>query len=130
MYNRNIALWHSHGWYYEQRLNRWEWQRARLFQVVEDIGPMAFTIPYLIPMLENAGANVFVPRERDIQSHEVIVDNDTYMDNSEWYAETSNNKNNWMAGTIKGFSVGTLPYKSGDNPFRFGTYRQIKADSI
>ena len=37
---------------------------------------MAYTLPMLVPMLENAGANVFVPRERDWQVHEVIVDND------------------------------------------------------
>jgi hypothetical protein len=130
LYNRNIALWHSHGWYYEQRLNRWEWQRARLFQVVEDIGPMAFTVPYLIPMLENAGANVFVPRERDLQTNEVIVDNDTHKDSLNWYKETSLATHIWENGTNEGFSIGILPYKSGDNPFRFGTFRQIKADSI
>lgn len=37
-------------------------------------------IPYLIPMLENAGANVFTPRERDTQKQEVIVDNDGNLD--------------------------------------------------
>ena len=73
---KNILLWHSHGWYYNNKEKRWMWQRARLFQTVEDVGPLSFTIPYLIPMLENAGANVFVPRERDIQLNEVIVDND------------------------------------------------------
>ena len=25
---RNIALWQSHGRYYEQKTARWEWQRA------------------------------------------------------------------------------------------------------
>ena len=29
-------------------------------------------------MLENAGAMVFLPRERDYQVHEAIVDNDPY----------------------------------------------------
>jgi hypothetical protein len=61
LFNRNVALWHSHGWYYNHRLDRWLWQRARLFQTVEDLGPMSLTIPFLIPMLENSGANVFVP---------------------------------------------------------------------
>ncbi len=75
LYNTNIALWHSHGWYYEPKLNRWEWQRARLFQTVEDIYPLAYTLPFLVPMLENAGANVFLPRERDWQLNEVVVDN-------------------------------------------------------
>ena len=35
--NRHIALWQSHGYYFEQKLNRWEWQRARIFQTVEDL---------------------------------------------------------------------------------------------
>ncbi|GAH10072.1 unnamed protein product, partial [marine sediment metagenome] len=46
LYNINIALWHSHGWYYEHSLHRWEWQRARLFKTVEDLFPMAFTMHY------------------------------------------------------------------------------------
>jgi fibronectin type III domain protein len=129
LYNSNIALWHSHGWYYEQRLNRWEWQRARLFQVVEDIGPMAFTVPYIIPMLENAGANVFVPRERDLQTNEAIVDNDTFKDSLNWYSETTTKNLKWQDGATAGFSIGTLPYRTGDNPFQFGTFRQVKADS-
>ena len=32
--NRHIALWQSHGFYYESKLARWEWQRARIFQTV------------------------------------------------------------------------------------------------
>jgi hypothetical protein len=28
---RYIALWHSHGYYFDQPLDRWEWQRAKLF---------------------------------------------------------------------------------------------------
>jgi hypothetical protein len=31
--NRHIAMWQSHGLYYEQGLARWEWQRARLFRI-------------------------------------------------------------------------------------------------
>jgi hypothetical protein len=66
---RHIALWPSHGWYYEHSLGRWEWQRARVFQTVEDLLPMSFVVPYLAPMLEQAGARVFMPRERDVQTH-------------------------------------------------------------
>ncbi len=33
-------------------------------------------LPYLVPMLENSGAVVMLPRERDVQKNEVIVDND------------------------------------------------------
>lgn len=75
LYGRNIALWSSHGYYYERTLNRWEWQRARLFTTVEDLLSASFAIEFLLPMLENAGANVFVPRERDMQMQLYIADN-------------------------------------------------------
>ncbi|MFW6352285.1 MAG: hypothetical protein ACOC2E_07840, partial [Bacteroidota bacterium] len=56
----HIALWHSHGLYYNQKKQRWQWQRARLFSTVEDIFPMEYTLKYIAPMLENAGANVLM----------------------------------------------------------------------
>lgn len=74
--SNNIALWPSHGWYYESKLDRWEWQRARLFGTVEELFTRSFVLPYLVPMLENSGANVFLPVERDTQIREMIVDND------------------------------------------------------
>ena len=121
-----IALWHSHGWYYEQKLKRWEWQRARLFQTVEDLGPLSFTIPYLVPMLENAGATVFLPRERDLQVNEVVVDNDSPDDTSDTYRELSGS---WRSGNIPGFAIGNPPYGDTVNPFRQGTFRIAPADS-
>ena len=132
LFNRNIALWHSHGWYYEQSLNRWEWQRARLFRTVEDIGPIAFTLPYVVPMLENAGATVFLPRERDIQTHEIIIDNDTPMDWETFYMEENRDiRGDWyFRSDSSGFAVGDPPYGPGENPFRQGTWRSMPADSI
>ncbi len=122
LFGKNIILWNSHGWYYNNNEKRWMWQRARLFQTVEDIGPTAFTIPYLIPMLENAGANVFVPRERDVQTSEVIVDNDfSTKDN---YLETSfSEKNIWKTLDQKGFALINPTIKEGENPFKNGTSR-------
>ncbi len=122
-----IALWHSHGWYYEQKLQRWEWQRARLFQTVEDLGPLSFTLPYLVPMLENAGAIVFLPRERDLQVNEVVVDNDSENDTLNIYAETAGDLFN---GKYPGFAVGEPPYDYTINPFRQGTYRQMRSNRI
>ena len=29
--NRHIALWQSHGFYYEPKLTRWEWQRWKIY---------------------------------------------------------------------------------------------------
>ncbi len=73
---RHIALWQSHGRYYEAKTDRWEWQRAATFRTVEDLYTQSYVLPFLIPMLENAGACVMTPRERDVQSWEVICDND------------------------------------------------------
>ena len=128
LYNRNIALWHSHGWYYEQKLQRWEWQRARVFQTVEDLLPMSFTLKYLVPMLENAGAQVFMPRERDLQTNEVIIDNDT-PGVKPAYQEYDSKSSKWRTLEPPGFAIGTPPYASGDNPFFMGTSRLIEADT-
>ena len=76
LFNNNISLWDSHGWFFDSKQDRWKWQRARLFGTVEDMLPMSFVLPYLIPMLENSGALVFLPRERDWQTEEIIIDND------------------------------------------------------
>jgi hypothetical protein len=123
---KNILLWHSHGWYYNNKEKRWMWQRARLFQTVEDVGPMSFTIPYLIPMLENAGANVFVPRERDIQLNEVIVDND--FGTQESYQEKTFSENSfWKTSVQKGFALRNPTIKEGENPFHQGTSRYSRS---
>jgi hypothetical protein len=122
--NKHLAIWHSHGWYYEPAENRWKWQRPRLFQTVEDIFSMGYTLPYLIPMLENAGANVFVPRERDTQLNEVIVDNDE--EKSTAYVETNGDKEEWETGESPGFANQKKIYTELENPFQYGTYRKIK----
>ncbi len=127
---RNIALWHSHGWYYENKLQRWEWQRARVFQTVEDLFPMSFTVPYLVPMLENAGANVFIPRERDLQTHEVIVDYDSSSTSDSYFEISSDTSITFQsAPDSSGFAIGNPPYEAGVNPFRQGSYRYIASDT-
>ncbi len=130
LFNRNIALWHSHGWYYSVDANRWEWQRPRLFQTVEDLIPLSFVIPYIAPMLENAGANVFIPRERDYNTNEVIIDNDSKSDiKNKLYIETSK-KNSWKTCSALGFAVGNPPYEENFNPFQSGTARFVTSNTI
>ena len=116
LYNKNIALWHSHGWYYEAKLDRWEWQRARLFSTVEDLFPMTFVLPYLAPMLENAGANVFLPRERDTQIHEVIVDNDGSTGNSEFLIKGVLENSRYNPGFMRKdtFFIDENPFRQGE----------------
>ncbi len=126
--DRHIALWHSHGWYYEQQKDRWEWQRARLFQTVEDLLSASFVLPYLVPMLENAGATVFLPRERDPQRHEVIVDNDS--SSGGVYREVAEEGFRWWSTADSGFAIGSPPYDYGVNPFRQGSGRETRTDTI
>ncbi|MDE5785348.1 MAG: hypothetical protein K2H98_02345, partial [Duncaniella sp.] len=59
---KTIAVWPSHGAYFNASENRWKWQRARLFGTVEDLFSQSYVVPLLIPMLENAGAWVMTPR--------------------------------------------------------------------
>ncbi len=120
----SVALWHSHGYYFEMNLDRWEWQRARLFGTVEDISIMEYIQPYLTKMLENAGANVFLPRERDTQSNEVIVDNDRSTGSSEVVLHL----NNSVRILEEGFLL-TDTLFPGYNPFKHGTSLQIFNDS-
>lgn len=119
--NRTIALWQSHGRYYDRANEKWEWQRPCLFQTSEDMFTQSFVLPYLVPMLENAGAYVMLPRERDVQTNEVIADNDDscgargnagYKESGKWSD----------AGT--GFADIFESYKETENPFRLGTSRK------
>ena len=71
---RHIALWQSHGWYYDNSEDRWKWQRAPLFGTVEDVFTQSFVLPFLVPMLENAGAVTILPRERDCSTFEKVID--------------------------------------------------------
>ena len=120
---RHIALWQSHGYYYDNGNDRWMWQRPCLFQTVEDMYTQSYVLPFLVPMLENAGAYVLIPRERDIQTHEVIVDNNEVISayGSSEYAENGKWKD---AGT--GFAALKEVYTGTENPFTHGTARQIE----
>lgn len=120
----NIALWQSHGWYFEPKLNRWEWQRARIFQTVEDLYTQSYVMPFLMPMLENAGAYVLSPRERDINSFEQIVDKDGKY-SYRGYTENRHGEK-WQDGEGEGFAYDREVYRNFENPFKEGSYRQVK----
>ena len=120
-----IATWQSHGWYFEPRFNRWEWQRARMFQTVEDMYTQSYITPFLIPMLENAGAYVWDARERDTHNFSSIVDHDGTLA-QRTYSE-SNGKMAWAQGEGKGFAFNKATYCDFENPFAEGTYRKVQA---
>ena len=126
---RNIALWQSHGRYFEEKTDRWEWQRAPMFLTVEDMYTQSYVLPFLIPMLENAGAYVMTPRERDPQTNEVIADNDPAFEEGRGeevriegrYSETGT----WSDAGV-GFADVRATYSLLENPFLMGTARQAE----
>ena len=120
---RHLSIWASHGIYYSAGADKWKWQRPELFTTAEDLFTSTFTAPYLIPMLENAGAIVFTPRERDWQTNEVIVDNDSRPWGAE-YAETTG-KEKWEQAPEAGFAFHGGVYFDGENPFTAGTARMV-----
>jgi hypothetical protein len=118
----HIALWHSHGLYFDNTRNRWQWQRARLFGTVEDIFPMVYVTRYITPMLENAGAVVLLPRERDTQRNEVIVDLDGSTGDSELIIRNSENSQ-WEI-MPHGFAKKDTLF-DGENPFKIGNHLKL-----
>ena len=73
-------------------------------------------------MLENAGANVLLPRERDCQTAEIIIDNDGCLNTNSTYTEHTADKV-WQQGTGKGFAHLRPQYIDFENPFKEGTFR-------
>ena len=122
-----VAMWPSHGWYFEPLLNRWEWQRARLMQTVEDMYTHSYVLPFLIPMLENAGAYVWNARERDTHNYGAVVDNDASALAQQGYHE-NDGRQKWQTGDGAGFAYLRDQYKDFENPFTEGTYRMVRAE--
>lgn len=124
--NRHISLWASHGRYYDATRG-WRWQRPKLFCTTEDLFTQTIVVPYLIPMLQNAGAVVFTPRERDWQKNEVIVDNDDSHPGVK-YIEVDG-KYDWQKAPQAGFARHPGTYSDGENPFATGTARMVRTTS-
>ena len=121
---RHIAMWQSHGRYFDQEENRWRWQRSRLWETCEDLYTQSYVLPYLVPMLERAGANVLLPRERDVQTEEAIADNDAGVDEGSSYVEFTGDRRWFDAGT--GFAHRREVYVECQNPFAEGTARGVQ----
>ena len=130
--DRYIALWQSHGRYYHENSDCWLWQRAPLHRTVEDMFTQSYVLDLLMPMLENAGAYVMTPRERDTQTAEYVCDNDPCWKGSREggvrragkYSETGS----WTdAG--EGFADSKEVWSITDSPFSSGTARQAACSS-
>ena len=108
---KHIALWGSHGQYFHQSTESWRWQRAKVWTTVEDLYTTSYTMPFLVPMLENAGAVVVQPRERDTQTFEQVVDD-----------SQATLRGQWAIGEGAGWANPTTHLLEGDNPFTKGRY--------
>ena len=121
---RNIALWAGHGYYYSGTEDRWKWQRAPFFSTIEDLLPHSYLTGFLAPMLENAGAGVIMPRERDSRRTEIVIDN-----GDPFYTERNGGSEAWTDAPGTGFALPSGPLMPGDNPFRAGTARMVKCNT-
>lgn len=117
LHNRHVAVWASHGRYYDNAKGVWKWQRPFLFATTEDLFTRTIVMPYLVPMLENAGATVFMPQERDPQTDEIIVD----QDGGQGQILQENGKHEWVQALSPGFALHAGSYGLGENPFVQGT---------
>ena len=117
--NRHLSIWASHGRYYNLKEQMWRWQRPALFGTREDLFTQTIVTPYLIPMLEKAGAVVFTPRERDWQKIETVVDNDQKLPG---YSE----QGKWKVSSDPGFGFNADVMQEGDAPFTMGTAKWSK----
>ncbi|MBO4341003.1 MAG: xanthan lyase [Bacteroidales bacterium] len=129
---RHIALWQSHGLYYDSETGRWTFQRSATHSTLEDVYTQGYVLPFLIPMLENAGAVTMTPRERDTQVYEVVCDNDPAFEGERTgllrrkgsYLE----KGPWT-DTGEGFADAKAAYEDHDNPFTMGSTRKTAVSS-
>ena len=122
--NRHIALWQSHGYYFKNTADDWKWQRPQLWETVEDLFTQSYVLPYIVPMLERAGATVLLPRERSTRTEELIIDNNKGIDKTT-YKEKNGGKQWSDCG--EGFAYLYQSYPTGHNPFKDGTSRKVEA---
>ena len=125
---RHLAITPSHGRYYKNEEQRWKWQRPSLYCTREDLLSQSIVVPYLTPMLENAGAVVFSARERDRQPHNIIIDNDDTGNDCGLYIEEKRRKTKWESDTV-GFAIPQGALHHGDNPFSQGSSRILRTAS-
>lgn len=124
--DRHIALWQSHGRYFDVNSEQWRWQRPNMFNICEDLFTQSFVLPFLVPMLENAGAYVMLPRERDIQDHESIADNDEIEYNENLTRVGNYEEHGTWSDAGEGFKH-LKCYIGEENPFCMGTARKAKS---
>lgn len=124
LYGKHLFVSASHGRYY--KLGAWQWQRPLLNATCEDVLTQDIVNPYLLPMLEHAGATIVTSRERDKQSREVVIDNDAPQQNGTY---TEHSAKAWQNAPNAGFASIDGLLNDSVQPFTLGTARMTKAVS-
>lgn len=99
---RRIAISPGHGFYWHSTLG-WTTQRGLIDGLIEDIHTAEICNQYLIPMLENLGAEVVFTREHGEVPLDAVVDNDQ---GQPAYAETGG----WSLSASSGYNGGTYRF--------------------
>ncbi len=88
---KTVWLSPGHGWLWSG--SSWLTQRGNTYGIVEDFSNAEAVVYYLARYLWNAGANVWLVRERSVNAQEIIVDNDAgapdYMETGAWTTSLS-----------------------------------------
>jgi len=97
------VVWLSagHGW--EWRKGAWKTQRPNTYGIVEDFSNAEAVNYYLARYLWNAGAEVWLVRERGMNENEIIVDNDEGLPR---YSETGE----FISSEFNGYNDGGYRY--------------------
>lgn len=104
---KRIAVSPGHGYYWHSSLG-WTTQRGLIDGLIEDIHVAEICNRYLIPLLQNMGADIVFCREHGERSVEALVDNDT---GAPAYTETGG----WSTSASSGYQNSTYRF-AGTNP--------------
>lgn len=114
-----VYLSQCHGWIWYDSLDTFSTQRGNVYDTVEDFHNPEAANQALAPYLHNAGADVWMVKERDLHPDWAIADND-----GDGYTESGTGAYDGKAGFA---DWGTWSY--GENPFDSGTTRVLPAGS-
>ncbi|MCC7066246.1 MAG: N-acetylmuramoyl-L-alanine amidase, partial [Planctomycetes bacterium] len=101
---KRIAVSPGHGYYWHSTLG-WTTQRGVIDGLTEDIHTAEICNQYLIPFLQNLGADVVMTREHGEENFDNLVDNDVGAPN---YTETGG----WSTSASSGYNGGGYRFAS------------------
>ena len=116
---KTLFISQAHGWIDYDDFRQWSTQRGITHDIVEDFVNAEGINQYLLQYLHNAGAEVFTLRERDLNTHMVIVDNadGTNTPANGTYHEFGDSSLFSNSGA-NGFQNFQAPYSATSDPFR------------